>query len=151
MIVATGVCRVEAATYTKGAFAGMYSPRWTSLRSSSYDGFGDSNASALKQNNKAANEYVGSDGKNTSSSFRSSNANNASYSSAGSGDLLGTIEHNASGGSTHQGHGITRIFYSSAICRPGEPCFEERVLFEDDGDDDDDLDERCTVERSERT
>ena len=147
MIVATGVCRVEAATYTKGAFAGIYSPRWTSLRSSSYDGLGDGNASALKQNNKTAND-VGSDGKNTSSSFRSSNANNASYSSAGSGDLLGTIEHNASGGSTHQGH-VTPVFSIPArYVGPGEPCSEERVLFEDDGDDDDDLDERCTVERS---
>ena len=67
MIVATGVCRVEAATYTKGAFAGVYSPRWTSLRSSSYDGLGDGNASALKQNDKTAND-VGSDDKNTSSS-----------------------------------------------------------------------------------
>ena len=65
MIVATGVCRVEAAIYERRVL-GVFSPRWTSLRSSSYDGGG--NISALKQRDEPANDVGGSDDKNASSS-----------------------------------------------------------------------------------
>ena len=127
MIVATGVCRVEAATYTKGAFAGVFSPRWTSIRSSSHDEHG--NMSALKQRNNPVND----DKNASSSSLQGGNANSGSYSSAGSGDLLGALEHhNSSGGGTHQGHVAPIFSIPPRYVGPGEPCSEERVLFDDD-------------------
>jgi predicted acylesterase/phospholipase RssA len=128
MIVATGCCRVEAATYTKGAFSGLFSPRWTSLRSSSHDGV------SSRLNNNNINNNANSPIMGAANGEGGDDEHSASYSSAGglSGELLpGMLKHQNSTGNLHGT--VAPIFSIPArYVGPGEPCSEELVLFDDE-------------------